>query len=522
MVRRKGDISVDDIANLALLRDVDVTNGRYYAPNLGVKSLKDLSWLTQSGLAWEAAEMDAIRLEIDSPEEYIAMVEHNFYQFMETGIVYDRDDLYKFFKSTLGKGSLSLLLGGKSVGKSLLLKDITESTNTGKMESINGDKMAILYINGRSKAYAPISEALKLGWEQLAADYPEMFPQQTMTEFFAFGSRAKQIIDAQQDQDGKAGKLFDSFLDIIAPNPQDKGKPLPCGVLVNLLLTLVPSVSDEDALALFVEKAKAVGRKPILIIDEANLVLLDKDEHDNAASQFLKYLVQLTKEERELTVVLTSSEHDYPYLLESTGFNLNDVQNKVFIGEIPPKDMFDLLTSATYKMYSNNGKAGTKGGEKIVGMGPNLARLFVSAYGGHVQRISQGVESIALAKENYEIAAVLNKISQNVTMCIKEANFRERSKMISLLKEMALTGFVPLSDIQADNVVMITKSSVGGVVERGSTMPGIPPTVWANTEYSYALVPTSESARLVIAKAVFLWMEENKGMWPFRRREKDR
>jgi hypothetical protein len=77
---------------------------------------------------------------------------------------------------------------------------------------------------------------------------------------------------------------------------------------------------------------------------------------------------------------LASSEYGYPYKLvgkdqENLQFNLNDLNSLLFAGKIPPKSMWELLVTKT--------KTDNQNGEKVIGMGENLARLLISSYGGH-------------------------------------------------------------------------------------------------------------------------------------------
>jgi hypothetical protein len=101
---------------------------------------------------------------------------------------------------------------------------------------------------------------------------------------------------------------------------------------------------------------------PSLIIDEANLAF-SPDVPKN--KPILDKLVQLTKQQREMMTLFTSSEHAYPYKLDRIGFNQADLKNVIYAGEISPKEMRELLVSR-------------------LGMGDRLADGFLSAFGGHI------------------------------------------------------------------------------------------------------------------------------------------
>ena len=72
------------------------------------------------------------------------------------------------------------------------------------------------------------------------------------------------------------------------------------------------------------------------------------------------------------------------------------------------------------------------------------------------------------------------------------------------------SGFAPVADSKDPVVEMIVRSNIGGIVtSRKSKVVGLPSTIW-NINFSSALIPTSESARNLIAKEVLLEEERQK------------
>jgi hypothetical protein len=65
-----------------------------------------------------------------------------------------------------------------------------------------------------------------------------------------------------------------------------------------------------ELLQKFVNLAKSKNAYPVLSIDEANIVL---GSGNNATKLIILDLVSLTKQKKELSLILTSSEHAYPY-----------------------------------------------------------------------------------------------------------------------------------------------------------------------------------------------------------------
>lgn len=164
--------------------------------------------------------------------------------------------------------------------------------------------------------------------------------------------------------------LFANFADELKTSlPQmagaiSTGMGLPGGeVVADMLKKLLASETDGiQAVEAFVKAAQNRNEYPILIIDEANLAF-SPDVSKN--KPILDKLVQLTKQQREMMTLFTSSEHAYPYKLDRIGFNQADLTNVIYAGEIPPKEMRELLVSR-------------------LGMGDSLADGFLSAFGGHI------------------------------------------------------------------------------------------------------------------------------------------
>mmetsp|Transcript_5657 Transcript_5657/g.9967 ORF Transcript_5657/g.9967 Transcript_5657/m.9967 type:complete len:650 (-) Transcript_5657:180-2129(-) len=493
-------VSVDDIDNLGLLRNVDVTQDKYYALDLEVKSKDDLAWLRQPGLAWEAAEKDAAELNLPGAAEYINSVRSAIRMFAKTGIVHDREDLYTFLNDTASDASFALLLGGKSVGKSLILKDFVTRANKGELKTLKGQEIVALYLNGRKTSNQPVIVALRAGWKNLARDFPGIFGQTNQNEFLSFVGK---VFGASSELNLKEKEWF--------PNLSVSKSVLP---LITLALDTL-KVNENVAVEVFITKAEENGRFPVLVIDEANEVL-GEGEGANATSTFLKTLVALTKEDNRMAVILASSEHSYPFDLEMKyGMNLQDIGKvRAFANEIPPYSMWDLLTNSTYEtgILLHNITAGNK----KIGMGPNLAKLFISAYGGHFLNVQQALSNLAQRRDAFALEDSLNEIHSEVMLCLNTDKLWGAYGMVSLLEQMASRGFAPVEDIQMKmtngHAFCVSKNNVGGAIKKGSLSPGVPPELWLvdGKEVTYALIPTSQSARLVIAAKTLAWRLEHK------------
>jgi hypothetical protein len=72
--------------------------------------------------------------------------------------------------------------------------------------------------------------------------------------------------------------------------------------------------------------------------------------------------------------------------------------------------------------------------------------------------------------------------------------------MRDTLRQLSVTGFVPLQDIDDSVAKVISMNNVGGVVKSFAKVIGLRQEVWQETEFENGIVPTKQSMRLVIAK----------------------
>ena len=144
----------------------------------------------------------------------------------------------------------------------------------------------------------------------------------------------------------------------------------PLATSVQNALASLNDRAKAECLAQLVNDIKKKGNNTAIIIDEANLAL--PNDGNNAKAETAKTaLAQITGETKEAftaSVVLISSEHGYPFKLAKAGLNLVDIKNIIIAPEVPPVDMFKMLTGHW-------------------GMGHRLARLFVATYGGSIDAV---------------------------------------------------------------------------------------------------------------------------------------
>ena len=114
---------------------------------------------------WEAATKDAEKVGVPV-DKYVKQVKTNVETFVNSHMIYDREELVRYLDEAVKvKGSFTLLLGGKNVGKSTVLKSLAKDTN-------KPSEFLVLYIDARLSP-GRLDVGLANGIAQLAA---QQFP----------------------------------------------------------------------------------------------------------------------------------------------------------------------------------------------------------------------------------------------------------------------------------------------------------------------------------------------------------
>jgi hypothetical protein len=116
-------------------------------------SIGDVEWLGELGLPYQAAMKDAEQLGI-TVDAYLAKVTDATTTFVKSGTVHDREEFYEFLEGAVNttKGKFCLILGGKSVGKSLVLADFAK-----KVQNNNNIKIAVLLLDARTSPQSSLA-----------------------------------------------------------------------------------------------------------------------------------------------------------------------------------------------------------------------------------------------------------------------------------------------------------------------------------------------------------------------------
>jgi len=155
---------------------------------------------------------------------------------------------------------------------------------------------------------------------------------------------------------------------------------------------------------------------------------------------------------------------------------LDDINEFLFAGEIPPNEMLKLLTTEW----------------RLTDV---LALALIHTYGGHLYDIYRALIGLRKLREDF-IPFIANR-SAGIAKCFKEN--MDKKQLVNTLKLLAETGFAPLTDRDDPIAEVLSKHNVVGVVMQTSLNVGLPKGVWDDGS-KYGLVPSRQSTRLLIAE----------------------
>lgn len=392
--------------------------------------------------------------------------------FLSSGVVHDRKEITAelvdgVFKN---KGELALLLGGKTVGKSLLLAELARRTD---IMGRDGVVRAVLYVDARrfNMNLAAGLEAALLGekeevvgaewWAGLGiVGLSNRRPQESRPEPSGFPPISSVSLAAILRVIGMEAKL-------------DLSKKATTVMEANLeMLDRVVTLARKQRLYL------------CLVVDEVNLAFptphhqtrLTPDEQRmlSETKMLLERLVMLTKQSRSMNVLLVSSEYSYPYRLRHENFfNTSNLTATLFAGEVPPADMRTLLRDTW-------------------DLGPRLSDVFLAFYGGHIHMASQALHKLASHLDDFKCFSVAPDGAAGATAAALGSgnSSNERIKARDLLRSVAQRGFAPVSEEGDSSAQALARANLGGLVKCESLVVGLPESVRGDS--SFGFVPSSQ------------------------------
>jgi hypothetical protein len=388
-----------------------------------------------------------------------------------------RDALVHCFRQ---QGQLCLLLGGKSVGKSLLLSQLARRRD---IVGENGVKRALLYVDARVFG-ADLSAGL---YEVLKEDEQEVVRSGLLRG--EWRAQVQRPLRGARAQKGAAGTLGGSILGL-----QLQGK----FALDSPELPLTAAQLNMKTLPLVVDALKSKGMYPCLIIDEANLALpmppapgatpsqrsitAEEERKLTDTRQLLDRLVQLTKQTNSMNLLLVSSEYAYPYRLRASNFFATSNLTDVFIAsEVSPAKMRALLRDAW-------------------GLGPRLSDVFLAFFGGHVHMASRALSKLSAQRDAFRVEEVAPAGAKESIARFLEESAMGIGAMASVLQALAVRGFAPCAHEGDTCAQELSLANLGGLVTDSSTVLGMSKAVRSSS--GCGLVPSSHFLRHLVAQVL--------------------
>ena len=296
----------------------------------------------------KALKEDAGEKQVDA-DAHLKSVRLNAKKFMKGNTIVDRKAFIQSLTDAIFEdGLLTLVLGGKSVGKSTVIQSVVANFTQAKRS-----QRTVVFTDMR---------------EMPAKDF-----------FTAVLSTAPPLMAFRSAVSVAGTSIFIRFLAGVLSIVPKVGK-LVSDSLAKLLDNMDGKMKQEG----FVSLVRRAGKGIAIIVDEANIALPRDDDltEAKAARDALVQIVSITKQNVKASVVLISSEHGYPFKLAKAGLNLVDIKNIVIAPEVPPRDMFEMLTDHW-------------------GMGHRLARLFVATYGGSIDAVYTALGNLINNREQF-------------------------------------------------------------------------------------------------------------------------
>ena len=375
-----------------------------------VRSLPPRVAAGKANCFWAAVEKAASSNKTDA-ETYVGKIAGRAKAHIDSGKVVDREpQIEALVQSMSQKGLLTLVLGGKNLGKTLLKGEAIHRCNRGK------DKINMVSVNMRSADMVgkPLMAALDL-------------------------ERQKSLKWAARAVQGLRAVIAPAVSKAITTEAGEAAK----GVLDVVLQEMQINIEN------FINQTVRSGRIPSIVVDEANLALPGiSGEANTAAKTALAAITKWTKETKQANFMLISSEFGYPFRLLECSLNLQDIGKVIVIGEVPKDDMLQMLTSDW-------------------GMDDNLANIFYDYFGGDISTTKQALDQLVEGKEKFDPEAVVD--CPGLPTCVEDPE--ARAHLENIAKDGF--SFVKNVETDA-GTRMIAQKNVGGVIRKGAVTFGLP------------------------------------------------
>ena len=161
-----------------------------------------------------------------------------------------------------------------------------------------------------------------------------------------------------------------------------------------------------------------------------------------------------------------------------------DFTDYIFAGEVPPNEMYRLLTNEWKIEY-------------------DFAIALIDVYGGHIWDVYQALRQLERRKEDF-IFLDPNLIT-SVQECLrwKGESPGDVDRMKETILQLAIYGFIPLEIVEDPIAKVISEFGVSGIVRKKAKVIGLDMKVWRNfPKAMFGIIPTKQSMRLAIIQCL--------------------
>ena len=393
-------------------------------------------------LACEAAKGGGVGV-----EEYLSNVRRLQDDFINTKEVVDRGDFMKALRDAMLSKEFTLVLGGKSLGKTLI-----RNHTVCEIENEANANLTIVDVNMREH---PSEELFNAIFRRVAEKSKDS------------ASNLKQILGKVASGLGGLASAV-----MVGTNPDKVAPAASAPVSITVMIERLSSSSKEETLSSLISDLKGKGNMTCVVVDEVNQALPVANDLESAQAA-LQYFVMLTKETHIASVVLISSELGYPYRLQACGMNLRDIGNIIIANEVPKEEMLELMVNRW-------------------NMSEAIAEAFFTYCGGDVDLCCRGVKHLQTFGEDFDPFVLLK--CTGLPSCAADPDAKQH------LQNLAKQGWSPVYDIEADKAAeLIAQKNVGGIVPKDAKAFDLPEGIWEG-QHKNALVPSGTLMRWTIAQ----------------------
>jgi hypothetical protein len=417
------------------------------------------------------SEKESLAVEA-SVREHLSSASCKRAAFLRSGVVHDREEITAalvegVFKS---EGELALLLGGKSVGKSLLLAELARRTD---IVGSDGAMRAVLYVDARR-----FNTNLAAGLEAaLLGESKELSGEVLWTWL------GNQVLSRRRPQEIRPEALASPTISSASVAAILRGIGIEAMLNFSKKATTVMEANLE-----MLDRVVTLARKQrlylCLVVDEVNLAFptphrqtpLSPDEQRmlSETKVLLERLVMLTKQTNAMNVLLVSSEYSYPYRLRHENFfNTSNISATLFAGEVPPAEMRTLLRDTW-------------------DLGPRLSDVFLAFYGGHIYMASRALPKLAAQLDAFKCTSVApdGAVGAIAAALGSGRSSSEKNKARALLRSAAQRGFAPVQEEGDASAQALARANLGGLVNSEGLVVGLPESVRGKSKFGF--VPSSQ------------------------------